>query len=56
MILTILLSFVGSILGSLVSLAIWFHWDLDGFWQQRRHERILRNGRKEEERMKRRKL
>lgn len=34
--LLILLSFVSSTLGSLVALAIWFHWDVEGFWEQRR--------------------
>jgi hypothetical protein len=48
MILTILLSFVASILGSLASLAIWFHYDLEGFWEHKRHDRIIREGAKRE--------
>jgi hypothetical protein len=36
--LIILLSLTSSTLGSLIALAIWFHWDIEGFWEQRRLE------------------
>jgi hypothetical protein len=49
-VLTALLSFVASILGSLVALAIWFHYDLEGFWEHKRHDRIIREGAKREAR------
>jgi hypothetical protein len=29
---------LASAVGNMLSLAIWFHWDIEGFWQQRRLE------------------
>lgn len=39
---------LASAIGNMISLAIWFHWDIEGFWQQRR----LAHGKRLDERQK----
>lgn len=42
--LLVLLSFVTSFAGSIAALIVWFHYDLEGYWDQHRHQRMLRRG------------
>ena len=44
--LVIVVSLASSFLGSLGSLAIWFHFDLEGYWEQKHHDRMVRQGQK----------
>lgn len=34
--LSFLIQVLASIIGSGLMLVVWFHWDIEGFWQQRR--------------------
>jgi hypothetical protein len=46
MLIDALISFLASTLGSLISLFVWFHLDLEGFMEEKRHKRIMRIGSK----------
>lgn len=46
MLVTVLLSFVSGFIGSMLSFVIWVHFDLEGYWQEKSHKRIVRRQRK----------
>jgi hypothetical protein len=35
-VITLLLAVVASFIGNMLSLALWFHFDIEGWWEQRR--------------------
>lgn len=48
--LSVAISIVGSFVASMVSLVIWFHFDLEGYMEQKRHARIMRVGERNSQR------
>ena len=38
------LSVLASVIGSGLTVVVWFHYDLEGWWEHRRHARMMRLG------------
>lgn len=51
-VLSVFLNSLGGFLASFAALFVWFHYDIEGYFEHRKHDRLVRRGKRLEEKAK----